>query len=92
MKALSEANIRPFGVNPAGVSSHQKYARKFRFPFALLADTARDVARVYRALKEDGKKIQRTVYLIGSDGTVRYGVRGAPPVREIIEASRGPGV
>jgi len=87
MAALTEAGIRPFGINPAGIPSHQQYAKKFRFPFALLADTEREVARAYRALKEDGKKIQRTVYLIGRDGAVRYGVRGAPPVRDIIEAS-----
>ena len=92
MPALKEAAIRPFGVNPAGLASHQQYAAKFRFPFALLADTEREAARAYHALKEDGKKIQRTVYVIGRDGTVLYGVRGAPPLREIIEASRGPSV
>jgi len=92
MAALIKAGIRPFGVNPAGVASHQGYAKKFRFPFALLADTERAAAHAYRALKEDGKKIQRTVYLVGRDGTIRYGVRGAPPVREIIEAAGGPTV
>jgi len=92
MAALTKAGIRPFGVNPAGVTSHQSYVAKFRFPFALLADTERAAARAYRALKDDGKKIQRTVYLVGRDGTIRYGVRGAPPIREIIEAAGAPPV
>ena len=92
MTALTGAGIRPFGVNPAGVASHQGYAAKFRFPFALLADTEGATAHAYHALKDDGTKIQRTVYLVGRDGTIRYGVRGAPPVREIIEAARGPTV
>jgi peroxiredoxin Q/BCP len=89
MTALTEANIRPFGVNPASVASHQKYVAKFQFPFALLADIDREAAGAFHALKGDGRKIQRTVYLIGRDGTVRYAVRGAPPPREIIEAMNG---
>lgn len=92
MTVLREAGIQPFGVNPASVVAHQRYAAKFQFPFALLSDREREVARAYRALKPDGRGIQRTVYLIGRDGIVRYGVRGAPPIEEIIGALHGEGV
>ena len=89
--ALSRAGIRPFGVNPASVAAHRRYAAKFGFPFPLLSDPRREAAAAYHVLKDDGQGIQRTVYLIARDGRVRYGVRGAPPPSEIIEAFRDPG-
>ena len=44
------------------------------------------LAGAYNALKDDGKGIQRTVYVIGRDGTVRFAQRGAPPVDDIVRA------
>jgi peroxiredoxin Q/BCP len=80
------AKMQPFGVNPASVDSHQGYVEKFRFNFPLLSDPERAIAEAYRALKDDGKGIQRTVYVIGRDGTVRFAQRGAPPVEDIVRA------
>jgi peroxiredoxin Q/BCP len=76
--------VKPFGVNPASVDAHAKYVKKFEFNFALLSDGDRAIASAYHALKDDGRGIQRTVYLIGSDGRVLFGVRGAPPTAEIL--------
>lgn len=83
------ANVRPFGVNPAGLESHAKYAAKFGFPFPLLSDADRVVAADYGALKTGGKRIQRTVVLIGRDGTVRFARRGAPRPAEVLAAVEG---
>jgi peroxiredoxin Q/BCP len=83
---FEQAGIRPFGVNPASVDSHWKYAQKLRFPFALLSDPERAIAQAYRALKEDGRGIQRTVYVVQRDGRVAFAQRGAPPVDEIVAA------
>lgn len=80
------AKMQPFGVNPAGVDSHRGYVEKFRFNFPLLSDPARTIAGAYNALKEDGKGIQRTVYVIGREGTVRFAQRGAPPVDDFVRA------
>jgi len=80
------ARIQPFGVNPASVDSHQSYVQKMRFNFPLLSDLDRKIAASYHALKEDGRGIQRTVYVIGRDGTVRFAQRGAPPVDDIVGA------
>ena len=87
--AFEKAGVRTFGVNPAGVASHAKYAEKFAFGFPLLSDPDRAIARAYLALKEDGRGIQRTVYLIGADGRVRFAVRGAPPPDEVLAALGG---
>jgi len=78
--------VQPFGVNPASVPDHEKYVAKFRFNFVLLSDTQREAAGAYRALKPDGKGIVRTVYLIGRDGRVLFGKRGAPGADEVLGA------
>jgi peroxiredoxin Q/BCP len=86
LTAFRDAGIQPFGVNPAGIASHAKYAAKFDFNFPLLVDTDSAIASLYGAVKEDGKKIQRTVIGIGRDGTVQFATRGAPPTGEVIAA------
>ncbi len=91
MAKFQRAGIQPFGVNPAGLESHVKYVQKMRFNFPLLSDPDRAMARGYQALKEDGKGIQRTVYVVRRDGTVAFARRGAPPVDEIVAAVEGGG-
>ncbi len=78
IEKYTKQGVRPFGVNPAGIESHQRYVAKFRFPFPLLSDADRSMAAAYGALKDDGKKIQRSVVLIERDGTVAFSARGAP--------------
>jgi len=86
IEKFKAAKVQPFGVNPAGVDSHRSYVEKMRFNFPLLSDPERAVAGAYNALKEDGKGIQRTVYVIGRDGTVRFAQRGYPSVDDIVGA------
>ncbi len=86
MAKFKNAGIQPFGVNPAGVAAHASYVEKFAFTFPLLSDPDRAIAEAYAALKEDGRGIQRTVYVIGRDGKVRFARRGAPPVDDIVAA------
>jgi len=73
-----KATVQPLGVNPAGLESHRSYVAKFGFPFPLLSDPDRSVTAAYGALKDDGKRIQRSVVLIDRAGTVRFAARGAP--------------
>lgn len=89
MTQFVQAGVQPFGVNPASTQSHQSYVEKMRFNFPLLSDPDRAVARAYQALKEDGKGIARTVYVVGRDGRVRFAQRGAPPVELIVESVAG---
>jgi peroxiredoxin Q/BCP len=89
MAKFQRAGIQPFGVNPAGVDSHLKYATKLGFNFPLLSDPDRAIARAYHALKDDGQGIQRSVYVVARDGTIAFAQRGAPPVDEIVAGARG---
>lgn len=86
IEKFKRAGIQPLGVNPAGADAHWKYAEKFGFGFPLLSDSDRAIARAYRALKDDGRGIIRTVYVVRRDGTVAFGRRGAPPVDDIVAA------
>jgi len=79
-------DIQPFGVNPAGLDSHEKYVKKMNFNFPLLTDPDRSIARAYHALKDDDKGIQRSVYLVKRDGTIGFAQRGTPPVSDIVAA------
>lgn len=88
MAKFQQAGIQPFGVNPAGVDSHKSYVDKMRFNFPLLSDPDRRIAAAYHALKDDGRGIQRTVYVVGRDGRIRFAQRGAPPVDAIVGAGR----
>jgi len=84
MAKFQKAGIQPFGVNPAGVESHASYVQKLRFNFPLLSDPDRAIAHGYHALKEDGKGVQRSVYVVQRDGTVAFAQRGSPPVDDIV--------
>ncbi|MFI5235600.1 MAG: peroxiredoxin [Gemmatimonadales bacterium] len=82
------AGVRPFGVNPASSAAHAEYAAKLALPFPLLSDPDRAIARAYQALRPDGEQIDRTVYLIDRDGSIRFGQRGAPDAEITLESLR----
>ena len=84
-KYLAKA-VQTFGVNPASIASHERYAAKFRFPFPLLSDPDRAVTTAYRAVRAGSRSVLRTVYLIGTDGRVRLAQRGAPAADDVIAA------
>lgn len=90
IETFREHNIQPFGVNPAGVESHQKYVAKFKFPFPLLVDAGRAIATAYGALKPLGAGIARSVVLVDTDGTVVFAARGAPSPAEVVAALGAP--
>ena len=72
--------VEVFGVNPQSARSHVQFRKKFEFPFPLLVDQGRQVAKLYNA---SGLIVKRTVYLIGPDGTIRFGRRGMPKPSEV---------
>ena len=73
---LEQLGARVFGVSPDSVESHARFRDKHALNFPLLADPDHAVAEKYGAWREKnmyGKKsmgIQRSTYLIDSDGKV----------------------
>ena len=78
-------NALVFGVNPARSRAHQNFREKYKLPFSLLIDEGQTIAKRYQANGWFGPK--RTVYLIGPDGTVRYGRRGKPSPQDVLAAA-----
>ena len=77
--------VEVYGVNPQSAAKHTRFRNKFNFPFPLLIDEGRRIAKLYNA---DGLIIKRTVYLIGPDGIIRFARRGMPSPAEVLAAAQ----
>ena len=73
-----------FGINPQSAASHREFSAHNKFPFPLLVDEDQKVAALYNS---DGGMVNRTVYLIGPDGIIRYARRGMPRPEEVLAAA-----
>lgn len=76
--AFQEKGAVIVGVSTDPVKSHDKFARKFKLPFPLLADPDHKIAEAYGVWGEKtfmGRKYQgthRVTFLIGPDGVIRH--------------------
>jgi peroxiredoxin Q/BCP len=82
-ESLKAKNVLVFGINPGSAGSHAGFRRKQKLPFPLLVDKGQQVAKMYHAT---GPFVKRTVYLVGTDGRIRFGRRGAPTPNEVMAA------
>ncbi|PWU01349.1 MAG: peroxiredoxin [Terriglobia bacterium] len=82
---VKERGVEVFGVNPQSAGRHQNFRKKFQFPFPLLVDQERAVAKLYNA---SGLIVKRTVYLIGPDGVIRFAQRGMPKPSVVLAAAK----
>jgi thioredoxin-dependent peroxiredoxin len=79
------------GVSADSAVSHEKFAKRFRLPFVLLADEEKTIARAYGAWGEKsflGRKfmgMRRITFLIGPDGRIRKIWRKVKPPRHAAE-------
>jgi peroxiredoxin len=71
-------DVRPFGVNPATVERHARYAARLTLPFPLLSDPELRISRSYGAVRPDGSAIARSVCLVDRNGIVLFSQSGAP--------------
>jgi peroxiredoxin Q/BCP len=81
---LRGQNILVFGINPQSPESHREFSARNKFPFPLLVDEGQKVAALYNS---DGGMVNRTVYLVGPDGLIRYARRGMPRPEEVLAAA-----
>jgi peroxiredoxin Q/BCP len=83
-----QLNTEFIASNPDSVESHERFAKAQGYQFPILVDAERSMAKAYHALKEDGKGIQRTVYILDQDGIIRYAKQGLPSDAELADAIR----
>jgi peroxiredoxin Q/BCP len=85
---FKQLNTAFIASNPDSVESHERFCAAQGYQFPILVDAERSMAKAYHALKEDGKGIQRTVYILDGEGVVRYAKQGLPSDVELADAIR----
>jgi peroxiredoxin Q/BCP len=60
-----------WGISPQGLESHEAFARKHDLRLPLLADTEREVVRMF-GIGLGGGSLRRSVFVIDAEGIVRY--------------------
>lgn len=85
---FEKAGIQVFGINPADMSSHAAFSNKHEFPFPLLVDEGRKIAKAYDAEQDllIAKIVRRTVVGINQEGRIIYYRQGLPRTNEILKA------
>jgi peroxiredoxin Q/BCP len=89
--ALNGYDVTPFGINADDEAAHTAFAQGQHYQFDLLVDEGLGVARSYDAATEGSATPQRTVYIVGKDGTIIFAERGAPSPAEMISAVKDAG-
>ena len=88
-------NAIVLGISRDTVTSHEKFKKKFNFPFDLLADTDEKACKLYDVIKEKnmyGRKVMgivRSTFLIDADGKLQrewLKVKVKGHVDEVLEA------
>ena len=74
---MRAAGVEPFGVNPEGGDSHQRFCDAYDLEFEILVDEGAEAATAYGAIKPEGG-ILRSVFVIGQDGRIEFAQEGAP--------------
>ena len=71
---IKKINTEVIGVSKDSVASHQKFIKKFNFPFNLISDENEKVCNLFNVIKEKnmyGRKymgIERSTFLIDTNG------------------------
>jgi peroxiredoxin Q/BCP len=86
LSSFSAANTSVIASNPGSLSSHESFVEAYSYPFPILVDADRHMARSYHALKDDDKGIVRTVYIVDGSGIIRFAKAGMPTDAELLEA------
>jgi peroxiredoxin Q/BCP len=60
-----------WGISPQDLDSHERFARRHRIAFPLLADPDREVAKAY-GIAVPGLGLRRSVFILDADLTVRW--------------------
>ena len=71
LSVFSDLGVQVLGINPQPLKSHEKFAKKYELPFALVSDPDKSTCKAYNAIGLFGMT-KRALVLVGSDGRVRW--------------------
>jgi peroxiredoxin Q/BCP len=88
---FTAAGVRAFGINPFSRAGKQRFSRLNHFPFRLLADPGRAVARLYGCDIGFGFLgfNRRAVYGIDRAGRIAFAQQGRPDPAAVLRALAG---
>jgi peroxiredoxin len=87
LSVFTDLDVDVLGVNPQGLQSHERFAKKHRLPFPLIADEDKELCRAYDAVGLLGTA-KRALVLIGRDGRVKWMRSDLPIFRRSAEELR----
>jgi thioredoxin-dependent peroxiredoxin len=96
-KDFKKAGCEIIGISKDSVRSHENFAAKFSFPFALLADTEEAACKAFDVIREKsmyGKKylgVERSTFLFDAKGVLRQewrGVKVKGHAAEVLDAAK----
>ena len=88
---LKKAGYNVIGVSPDDITSHKKFANKFKLPFSLLADEEKKIVNAYgvwgpkKLYGREYDGLHRTTFLINEKGIIERLITG---VRSKIHAQQ----
>jgi peroxiredoxin Q/BCP len=87
---FNDLNAKVIGISSDNVKSHKKFAEKYNLPFTLLADTNKDVQKLFGVPKSFlGLIPGRVTYIIAKNGEVKYIFNNfSNTEKHIVEAKR----
>ena len=68
---FQDLGVDVLAINPQGLDSHERFAKKHKLTFPILSDGDKSVCRAYDALGLFGTA-KRALVLVGPDGCVRW--------------------
>ncbi len=72
-EVFSDLNVEVIGISSDDVASHKKFAEKYRLPFTLLADTKKEVQKLFGVPKNFlGLIPGRVTYIVSKNGKIKY--------------------
>lgn len=80
-------NVKVFGVNQGKKDSHNKFIAKFQFPFDLIQDNDRTIAKQYGAIGKffTNEVTKRGAFLIDQDRTILFQHWGMQDNQQILK-------
>lgn len=88
-KDIKALGAEVIAIGPDNQRLQSIYSYKNNLPFPFLIDEAREHARMFGAMEQDGKTILTTVYVVDKGATIRMAERGYPPLGHIVQALKG---
>lgn len=71
-------------INPRSPQCHKNFCVTIDSKIRILSDPSKKTCRDYRALMLGGLLVNRSMYIIGKDGTIRFARRGRPATNELL--------